>query len=102
MAKSFSIAALMRNVDNRFCKLLQSYSDVANYLLQKFATDQAIAEFDSAILLYIHPANITLQQYPDDLVTKSWTVANVLDEGPMNDIFTERVDSLSRYSLTQY
>lgn len=64
--KLFYIAALVRNFHNGPRKHLRSYLDVINYLLHKFATDQAIAKFDDTTVLYMQPANMIAQQYADD------------------------------------
>lgn len=43
----------VRNEESSFCKLLQSYPKVANNPLEKFATDETIAENDTATLRYV-------------------------------------------------
>lgn len=42
--KSSTIAALVRNGDNRSRKLLRSYQELENHLLKMFDRDQTIAE----------------------------------------------------------
>lgn len=63
------ITVSVRNYDTRSRKLHCPCPEVANYLLKKFPSDQAIAEADAAIFLYMQPSNTTPQQYPDDLVS---------------------------------
>lgn len=84
--KSSPFAASTRNVDNRSRKLLRSYLEVVNYMLKKFATDKAIAEFDAAILRYIQQANMTPEQHANHLVAISGRVAHI------RDILIESVD----------
>lgn len=43
------------------------YSEVVSYLSKTFASDQAIAEMDSAIFRYTQPSRVTLIQFADDL-----------------------------------
>lgn len=76
----------VRNYDAKSCKRFPSYSEGIGYLFKKIATDQAIIEFDAAILWYMQPLNMTPQQYADGLVAKSFKVANIYDEGSLNDV----------------
>lgn len=76
--KSSLIATSVRNLDNRY--RFRSYAEVVNYLLKKFATEQAIPEFDAAIIWYMQPADMSSQQYADNLVAKLCEVADVYDE----------------------
>lgn len=48
-------------------------------MLESFATNQAIAEFDVTVLRYMKPSNTTPLQFADDLVAKSCKVADVHD-----------------------
>lgn len=63
--KSFPIAASVRNVDNRFYNHLRSNLEVGNYLLKKFAADQANAELDTSILGSMQPGNKSSHQCED-------------------------------------
>lgn len=49
-------------------KLLRTYLEAVNYLMKRHATDQAIAEHETAILRYTQPVNRPVQQYADYLV----------------------------------
>lgn len=51
--KSSPITSSVRNVENWSHNLLGSYSEVVNYLLKRFATDQAIVYLDAAMLQYM-------------------------------------------------
>lgn len=73
-----------------------------NYFLKKLVTDLVIAKFDAAILWYMQLANITSQEYADYLVAKSCKVADVYDEGKLNDVFIERVISSIGEILRNY
>lgn len=53
------ITASVRNNDARSQKSLRSYFENISRLLETFDTDQAIAEFDMAILRGMHPSNMT-------------------------------------------
>lgn len=62
------IIASVCNNDIRSRKLLRSYSEVVNYFLKKYSTDQAIAEYDAVILHYLQEAFMSPQQYADNVV----------------------------------
>lgn len=81
------LAALLRNNQHQSRKLLRSYLEAVNYLLRKYASDKANAEFDGAILRYMQTANMTFQQHADNLIAKSRTFADFYDEGAPNDVF---------------
>lgn len=100
--KSSPIAASVRNTDNRSRKRLRSYLKVVNYFLKKLVKDQAITEFNAAILRYMQQANMTPQRYTEDLVAKSCKVADVYNKGTLNDVFLEEVDSSFRRNLSHY
>lgn len=59
---SSSVATPVRNAESRYYKRLQSNPEIENYILEKFLTDKAIAEFDAAILQYVQLAKMTPQQ----------------------------------------
>lgn len=80
------------NVENRSRRLLRLYPEVVSYLLKKFATDQAIAEFVVAILRYMQQTTMKLQQYADYLLATSCKVAVKIDEGTLIVIFREDGD----------
>lgn len=60
---------------------------------------QVIVEFDIAILRYMQPDNTTPHQYVGDLVSKSCKVADVYDEGTLDDVFIEKMDSSFQHRL---
>lgn len=64
-------------------KLFRSYPEGANYLLMKFANDQAVAKMDSTILCYPQPPNMTYIQYADDLYAKSCKVVEAYEEAKL-------------------
>lgn len=72
---------------------------MVKYLSKKNAADQAIAEYDTTFLRYLQQANITPQQYDDDLIANSCKVANVYNEGTLNDLFIKEVDQSISHSL---
>lgn len=80
------IIASVHNNRTRSRKLFRPYPEVVNYYLKKNATDQAIAKREAAVLRYMQPSIMTLQQYADDLVAKSCRVADVYHEGTLNNI----------------
>lgn len=88
-----------RNIDKRSRKLLRFYPELVNYFLKKYVTDQAIVEYDVAIFRYMQPAHMTLQQYAEDLVAKSYKVADVCDEGTLEDVFIESGDASILHSI---
>lgn len=66
--------------DARFRKLFPSYSDKDIYLLKKYATDQAVAKYDAAILCFMQSAWMIFQQCENNLVTKLCRVVDTFDE----------------------
>lgn len=52
------LAAFARSGQHRSCELLRLYQGVVNNSLKKYATDQAIAKCDAAVLRYLKPANM--------------------------------------------
>lgn len=64
------LAASLPNEQPRSRKLWRSYPEVVNHLLQKYATDKAIAEYDAAILRYVQSTNMTTQPYSVYLIAK--------------------------------
>lgn len=79
--RTVPIIDLVHNNATRLPERLQHYLELINYPLKKYATDQAIAEYDAVILRNMQPASMTAQQYADDLVAKLCKVADVFDEG---------------------
>lgn len=61
--------------------------------------DQAMAEYEGAILRYMQSSNVTAQKFADKLISKLCKFADVYDESTHNCVFIERVDALVRYSL---
>lgn len=64
--------------------------------------DQVIAEFDAAISRYMETTYTTPQQYADNLVVKSCTIADVYDKETLNDVLSEVADTSIRHSLRQF
>lgn len=87
--KSSLFAASVGNADARPRKLLRSNAEVVKYLLKKFATHQAIAEFDVAIMLYMQKATMTPQQYTYVSVAKPWKLVDVYDKRTFNNVFSK-------------
>lgn len=83
-------------------KLLRSYLEEVNYFLMSDAADQPIAEYDAAVLCNMLPANMTTQQYADNLVAKSCMVADVYDGEALKEEFIEGVEESIRHSLRHY
>lgn len=100
--KSSSFAVSVPNVDNRSKKFLRLYQEVAYCVLNKFVTDQAIIEFDAAILRDMQLANMMPQQYADNLVARSCKVAEVSDEGAFYDVIIDGTDPSIRHSVRHY
>lgn len=65
--KSTLITLSVRNYDNmlqtRFC----TYPEISNYLIEKFATGQAIDKIDAAIPRYMQPTTVMPESYIDDI-----------------------------------
>lgn len=64
------LATSLRNEQLRSLKFLRSCPEMINYLLQKYATDQALAEYDATILRYVALTNMTTRQFSGDLIAK--------------------------------
>lgn len=92
----------VRSNNTRLRKILRSYPEVANYLLKKNATDQAIAKYCDATLRYMQQNNMTPQQYTKNRVPNSCKVAYVGTEETTNDIFIESVDTSILHSLRHH
>lgn len=50
----------------------------------------------------MHLKNTTPQQFADDMITKSYEVADVYDESALNNVFIERVNASICHSLRGY
>lgn len=66
-----TFVATVSNDDNRSRKLLQFYLEVMNYLSERYATAQAIAENEAEIVWYVQPPNVRIKQHTDDLIVKT-------------------------------
>lgn len=66
---------------------------MVKYLLKECDSDQAIAEHDASILRYMQPASMTPQQCVDKIIAKSDRVVDVCDEGTLDDVAIDGVDS---------
>lgn len=66
--------------------LLRYYSDIVNFLLNRFSNDQAIGKLDSKFFCYIQLAHMTPMQYTDELYAQSYKVADVYDKSAHNSI----------------
>lgn len=94
--RTTSIINPVSSYDTRSGKSFRSYPEAVKFLLKKYVTDQAIVEYDAAILRYMQSSNVTRQQYPNDLIAKSCEVADVYDEATLKDVFIEGVDASVR------
>lgn len=92
----------MRNEPHRSRKLLRSHPKVVNHLLKEYTADQVNAEYDAIVLRYMQLANMTLQQYVDDLTAKTCKVADAYDEDTLKDVFIEGADQSISHSLQTY
>lgn len=90
-----SFATSVRNEEPRTQELLRFCLEVVNYLFKKYATDRATAKNDAAILRYAPSPKLSPQQYVDKLIAKSCKVADIYDEGTLNDVLIEGVDASS-------
>lgn len=70
------IIASVHNIDTESSKRLGSHTEVVNYFLKKYVSDQARATYDTAVLRNIPAGNMSFQQYTKDLATKSCKVAD--------------------------
>lgn len=72
---------------------------MVNYLLNKYATDQANTEYDATILRYVQPTSIADHKYVGDPMAKPCKVADPYDEGTLNGVLLKRVDRSVRHSM---
>lgn len=84
---------------HRSGRTLRPCPETVKYPLRKYVSDQAVPEHDASILQYVRQASITPQQCADVLTSKMCKVADVYDEGVLNDLFTELVEQSIRYSF---
>lgn len=70
-----------------------------NYLSKKYATDQVITKYDTAIQCNVQPSSIKPHLDLDDLFDNYCMVANVYDEGTLNEVLVEGVDPSFRHTL---
>lgn len=61
-----------------------------------------IAEYDAAVFRYVQSANMTPNQYADNLVAKSSNVSDVYLKGALNDGYIKGFDASIRHSLRDY
>lgn len=61
-------------------RMLRTYLEVVNVLLQNYVTDDVIAESDSALTRYIQPSTMSPTQYVNAPVAKSHRCGEVYDE----------------------
>lgn len=59
------------NEEQQSQKLLRPYLEIVRYYLKTFATDWAVAEYDTSILRYMQPLSVTPLQYADNINIKS-------------------------------
>lgn len=101
-AKASPTAASIRHVDNRTCKRLQSCSKVVDFILRKYPSDRASAEFDAAWLQYKLTAKMTPHQYAESILIKSGKVDNVWDKRTLDNASREELDFLTCRSFSNY
>lgn len=92
----------VRNNKPKLWKLLGSYPELSKYLLGIYVTDKANENDDTANLRYVHPSNITRHENAADIIAKSCNVADVYDEGILNDVSIDRVCESFPHSLQNY
>lgn len=86
-------AASVRNREKRSQKQSRSYPKVGNYLFEKFARNQTIAEYDTSILRYVKPLSMSTQNCAEDIIAKLCKEAEAYDESTRNDVYIKVVDS---------
>lgn len=89
-----SFVASQRNKKKRSRKSQHSYANVV-----KHATNQATAENDAAVPLYVQPTNMTPRKYAGELITKALKVVEEYHRSPLNDTYIEGVDASARRCL---
>lgn len=100
--RSCAIAITVRNIDNQSRKLSETYPEGKNYLLEKFATYHAIAEFDNAMLQYMQFSDLAPLHYAGKLLVKSCKVANVSDGDTLKDVSIEGLLPSNSHYLRQH
>lgn len=65
---------------------LTTYQQVVNHLLQKYATDEVVANTEEEITSFTQPANKTANQYAEDLDAETLRCGNIYDARTMNEI----------------
>lgn len=72
------LVASVRSEQPHSGKLLQSYSEKINYILEKDAIDQAVNVYDMEILCYVQTTKKTPRQLPDDSIANSCRIAEYM------------------------
>lgn len=82
--------------------LLQLYLALGDYLLKTIFAHQAVADYDTSILRYMHPSIITPTQCAYNVIARACKVAIIYGNNTLNDVFIEGVDSSIRRSICNH
>lgn len=85
--KPFSIGASMSSIGTRSQKHLRMLMEEVKYPLKIYATDEAIGQFDTAILCHMQQSSPKFWQYVNDLTAKLWKIADVYRESILIAVF---------------
>lgn len=72
------------------------------YLLNTFATDQSIAEYNASIIQYVQPLSMPLQQYVVDASADSCKVTEIYNSRTLSDAFIQGVEPSMQHNLLGY
>lgn len=81
------LPASVKTEEPHYGKLFRSYPEVVDNLLQKYDTDQAIAEYDTATLCFVKPTTMTPQKFPDNIIEKSCMASTYMTKERYTNFF---------------
>lgn len=94
-----------KRADKKHCRAaggkaryFNTYPQAVNFLLRKYATNEAIAGIESKITRFVQPSGMSLSQCAKELVPNTLRCDDVYDEHGCSKIFIKSLDALIRYS----
>lgn len=76
-----------------------TYPQVVNFLLTKYATDESISETESKITRFAQPPVMTPYKYAENLVKRTLRFGVVYKQYALKEIFIEGSDASIRHSM---
>lgn len=83
-------------------KYFTTYAQVVNFLLKKYATDEAFVKTKTEMMNIAKPSGMLPFQYAKDLLTKTFRCINVYERIALNEIFIKGFDASPRQRMREY